>query len=172
MPRPISPLGRPPTRVSLKRARTLLKQYGSILAELQARGIVRSSNNPISDYAEVLVCKALRLTRQSASTKGYDATDRQGRRYEIKGRRPTAANRSLRLSAIRDIPGGHFAFLVVVLFAEDFSVRRAVVVPASAVRAAARYRNHVNAWILDARESLFGVAGCRDVTKLVSGAAR
>lgn len=36
----------------------LLRTYGAILDELRSRDVVRSANSPISDYAEVLFCRA------------------------------------------------------------------------------------------------------------------
>lgn len=157
---------------SKKTIRQLFEQFADTFVGLRQRGVVRSSNNPVADYAEFLVCKALALRREPASTKGYDATDKRGRRYEIKGRRPTAENRSRQLSAIRDLNGAHFDFLAIVLFAPDFSVTHAFVLSAAHAKAAARYRKHVNAWILHARDSLFSQRGVRDITELVRGASR
>ena len=50
---------------------------------------------------------------------------RAGRKFEIKGRRPTPENSSRQLSALRDLDEKPFNFLVGILFDEDFSVRRA-----------------------------------------------
>ena len=154
-----------------KSIRRLFEEFAAIMVELRQRDVVRSRNNPVADYAEFLVCKALSLKREPASTKGYDAKDRSGRRYEIKSRRPTPENRSRQLSAIRDLDGAHFEFLVIVLFAPDFSVSQAFVVSAKQVKNAATYREHVNAWILHARDSLFSQSGVRDITAQVRDAA-
>ena len=157
-------------KVRRRSTRRLFQEYAEILGELQRRGIVRSTNSPVSDYAEVLVCEALKLKRAPASAKGYDATDSRGRKYEIKGRRPTLSNPSRQLSAIRDLDGGHFDFLVPVLFDEKFAVLRACKIPAAAAKAAARYRKHVNAWIVHARDTLLGQTGVVDITERVKGA--
>ena len=154
-----------------KPIRRLFEDFAAIMVELRQRGVVRSTNSPVADYAEFLVCEALSLKREPASTKGYDAKDRRGRRYEIKGRRPTLENRSRQLSAIRDLDGAHFDFLAIVLFAPDFSVTHAFVVSAQHVKDTARYRQHVNAWILHARDSLFSQSGVRDITELVKRVA-
>ena len=64
----------------------LLSFYAQTIDELFNRGIVRSANSPVSDYAEHLVCNALSLEAAPPSTKGFDATDNKGIRYEIKAR--------------------------------------------------------------------------------------
>ena len=97
--------------------RELLRLYGSILDDLHSRGIVRTSNNPVSDYTEWLVSTRLNLKLAGNSEKGFDATSySDGLKYEIKARRVTPANKSRQLSAIRDIEGNHFDFLIAVVY--------------------------------------------------------
>jgi hypothetical protein len=50
---------------------------------------VRSTNNPVSDCAELLFCKAFGWMRTEDAASGYDAIDQQGTRYLIKPRRIT-----------------------------------------------------------------------------------
>src|SRR6266849_1168634 len=76
------------------------------------------------------------------STAGYDATDKKGRRYEIKARRRTATSKPTHTSAIRNMRRHHFDFLLVVLFDETFSVEKAALLPYSAARSLARFRKH------------------------------
>lgn len=59
------------------------------------------------------------MDRAPASTKGYDATDDQGRRVQIKGIR--LPNRQLGI--LRDLEVGSFDRLIVVVFAERYQVR-------------------------------------------------
>src|SRR5262249_37444988 len=75
----------------------LLALFDGVLVELRARDLVRSSNNPVADYAESLVARALGLRLETKSTTGYDAIGQDGLKYEIKGRRPTPANKSRQL---------------------------------------------------------------------------
>lgn len=152
---------------STRTTKQLFEDYSAIMVELRRREVIRSTNNPVADYAEFLICQALGLRRAPKSTKGYDATDKRGRRYEIKARRLTKENPSRQLSAIRDMDGAHFDFLAIVLFAPDFSVTHAFVIPAVQVRAAAQYRSHVNAWILHARDALLQDRGVKDITEAV-----
>src|SRR5579859_4665505 len=84
----------------------LLALFESVLVELRARGLVRSSNNPVADYAESLVAQALGLKLETKSTTGYDAIGPDGLKYEVKGRRPTPANKSRQLSVIRGLDNG------------------------------------------------------------------
>ncbi len=151
----------------------LLALYADILYELRKREIIRSTNNPAADYAEYLVAVALDLDLATNSTTGYDATDkRDGTRYQVKGRRPTAHNPSRQLGAIRNLPAHHFDYLAGVLFAEDFSVARACLIPASVVEREATYIAHTNSWMIHLRDSLWADAEVRDITTVVRAAAR
>ncbi len=143
----------------------LLNLYSIVLKELLNRGLIRSTNNPASGYAEFLAAKALNLHLAPNSTTGYDARDSHGKRYEIKARRLTSHNKSRQLSVIRGLDRRHFDFLVGVLFGDDFAVMRACVVPRTVVEKEARYRQHVNGWILHLRDRVWEQRGVRDVTK-------
>ena len=52
--------------------------------ELAARNIVQNPAQPVGDYAIHLACKAFDLKREPTSTSGYDASDDEGLRYQIK----------------------------------------------------------------------------------------
>jgi len=78
---------------------------------------------------EYLVVNALGLKRVPQSTKGYNAVDKENRKYEIKSRRLTQDNPSRMLSAIRECEAAHFDFLAGVLFNEDFSLHKACLIP-------------------------------------------
>ncbi len=142
----------------------LLRLYKDMMRELRERKITRSSNNPTADYAEYLVSRALDLERARRSTTGYDAEDGDGVRYEVKGRRLTAQNKSRQLSAIRGLEQHHFAFLAGILFEEDFSVLRGCLIPWRVVKQRAEYRAHVNGWILHLRDSVWDLKGVTDIT--------
>jgi hypothetical protein len=126
----------------------LLRTFSEVLEELRKRGVVRSSNNPVADYTEYLVSTELRLTRLGNSAAGADAVDDQGRRYQIKGRRLTAANRSPALSGIRNLKDRPFDFLVAVIYNQDFSVDYAAQVPYDVVTSVARFSKHTNSNLL------------------------
>ncbi len=74
--------------------RDLLSIFTNVIEELRQRGVTRSSNNPVADYVEYLVARAFSLTLLRGSSKGCDAVDSRGKRYEIKARRLTKYNSS------------------------------------------------------------------------------
>ncbi|MBN1459955.1 MAG: hypothetical protein JXA57_10480 [Armatimonadetes bacterium] len=142
----------------------LLGLHSDVLAELRSRGVVRSSNSPVADYAELLVCRALKLQQASPSEKGFDAVAADGTRYEVKARRYSPTSHPSHFSAIRGLKQGHFDFLVCVLFEADFSVRQAVVLPIALVTQIAVFRKHVNGHLVTISGAVGHAAKGRDIT--------
>lgn len=62
----------------------LLLLSGGVIEELRRRRVVRTTNNPVADYAEYLAARAFGLVLAGRSESGYDATDAKGRRYQVK----------------------------------------------------------------------------------------
>lgn len=153
-----------PLHLTKKSTRELFTLFGAALAELKNRGVTRSTNNPIADYAELLFEKALRLERAPRSTKGYDAFDRAGRKYEVKGRRMTTHNSSRQLSALRGLNQKHSDFLGGVLFNEDFSVFRACLVPHKQVLRHSTFVHQTNSWKFFLVDTVWDLPGVVDVT--------
>ena len=143
----------------------LLQAYCGVLDELRRRNLIRSTNNPVADLAESIVAVALKLKLVNGSTAGHDATDEQGRRYEIKGRRITQFNKSRQLSFIRGMDNERFDFLVGVLFKEDFSILRGCILPRPVVLKLARYVKHVNGWRLVLADSVWNEPSIQDLTE-------
>jgi hypothetical protein len=142
----------------------LLSGYGIILDELKRREIVRSANSPLSDYAELLFCNTFGWAREGNSAAGHDATDGEGLRYQIKGRRLTRSNGSRQMSAIRKLDEGPFDFLAGLLVDENFLVLRAAIVPIEIVRAKSSHVGHTNSWRFLLRDEVWNEPGVRDVT--------
>ena len=71
----------------------LMNLYAAVITELQERNIVRTQNNPLGDYTEWLVARALDLELQTNSKTGYDGISKSGQRFQIKGRRFTAKDK-------------------------------------------------------------------------------
>jgi hypothetical protein len=132
----------------------LLSLWSRVMEELRQRGVIRSSNNPVADYTEGFTARRLGLTLVGNSTSGHDAIDADGRRYQIKARRLLRPNTSRQLSALRNLNGDPFDFLVVVLFAPAFDVLELWQSPIDLVREHAVFRPHVNAHILYARGAI------------------
>jgi len=146
----------------------LLCLFGSILDELQSRSIVRTSNNPVSDYTEWLVSTRLNLKLAGNSEKGFDATSgSDGLKYEIKARRVTPANKSRQLSAIRDIEGKHFDFLIAVVYNKNFDVILALKIPHAVVVGRSSFVEKTNSYKLMAEDSLKSEPGVEDITQLL-----
>ena len=145
----------------------LLQLTGKILDELSARKIVRTSNNPVSGYTEWLVSERLGLKLCGNSEKGFDSVDKNGVKYEIKARRVTPSNKSKQLSAIRDIEGEHFNFLIAVVYNKDFEVILALKIPRSVVVAKSSYVKSTNSYKLLAEDSLKDEPGVEDIANLL-----
>jgi len=62
----------------------LLQLQTSITNELKDRGIVRTQNNPLGDYTEWLVSKALDLMLEANSKAGYDGIGKDGVEFKLK----------------------------------------------------------------------------------------
>ena len=129
--------------------RELLQLYGKLMEELRQRELIRSSNNPVSDYAEKIVSEKLRLSLQRKSSKGYDAIDEStGTKYQIKARRLTRHNKSRQLSVIRNLDQKLFDYLIAVLFDEFFKPIEIWKIPRETIPKYARYSPHQNGHIL------------------------
>jgi hypothetical protein len=150
----------------------LLRLQAEAVIELRRRKVVRSSNNPVADYAEGLAARALGFDLATRSTTGHDGVDKSGVRYEVKARRPTSTNASTKLSFMRGLDVGHFDYLVGILFHEDFSIARAALIPLQIVREIAKYRDSMNAWDMHLRDSVWGLNGVDDITGILRAAAR
>lgn len=75
----------------------LLKYFTDVLDELKQRGVVRTRNTPVADYAEWLVAQSLGLSLERNSRAGYDAMNAKKERFQIKSRRLDPSNKSRQL---------------------------------------------------------------------------
>jgi hypothetical protein len=157
----------------LRRAsvRELLRLHSEVMDELRRREIVRTSNSPVGDYAELLFAMAFGWELAGSSTAGHDATDRDGQRYQIKSRRQTPLNSSRLLSAFRNLPDCKFDFLAAVLFDQHYRVARALILPHEALEARCRFSAHTNGWRLRLDDECWMLKGAQDVTEQVRAAA-
>lgn len=94
--------------------------------------------------------------------KGYDASDTQGHKYEIKARRITERNRSRQLSAIRDLDSFHF--LAGCIFDHDYRVIRAAIIPAEIVAEHASFVKRTNSYKFFLRDNIWLLDNVQDVT--------
>jgi len=142
----------------------LLKLYAELMEELRNRELIRSSNNPVADYAEKVAVESLGLTRAGKEERGYDALDKQKRRYQIKGRRITRHNKSRQLGVIRNLEERLFDYLLAVIFNEDFSVEEIWQIPYRFVKDNSKYSKQQNGHVFQAKRDL--LSGGKGVEKV------
>jgi hypothetical protein len=144
--------------------KSLLIQFADTLDELKLRGVVRTRNNPVADYAEWLAVDALGLTLERNSKSGFDAKNNKGERFQIKGRRLDETNKSRQLSVIRNLDAQEFDYLIGIIFDHDFLVMEAYKIPYKLVGKYARFSEHQNGHILQLRGSIIQDPSVEDVT--------
>ncbi len=127
----------------------LLRLYCNLMEELRHRNIIRSSNNPVSDYAEKIVAERMNLTLAEGSNKGYDAIEKEsGLRYQIKSRRLTKHNNSKQLGVIRHLDQKLFDYLIAVIFNESLEPEEIWQVPSDIISKYSKFSQHQNGHIL------------------------
>lgn len=142
----------------------MLALYADLIEELRDREVLRSTNNPVADYSELLFCRAFGWHREGNSKKGYDAMCKNGLRYQIKSRRPTRRNKSRQVSALRGLDGGRFDMLAGVVYNPDFTVARAIILPHTVVLERATYVEDWG-WRFILRDELWSLPEALDVTQ-------
>ncbi|MEZ6030534.1 MAG: hypothetical protein R3C46_12400 [Hyphomonadaceae bacterium] len=140
----------------------LLNDYARAIDVLKARGIIRTKN-VVGCYAEHLFAHAFDWVLEANSKDGYDAKDGEGRRVQIKSRRVSSTNKSRQLGDMPPDSKIRFDLLAGVVFAPDFIVDCAVIMPRDVLIGlrsgeTKRPRFHL-------REAVRHVEGVRDVTQ-------
>lgn len=126
----------------------LLSLHAEVLTQLRERGVIRTKNNPVGDYAEWLVSKALGMTLLNNSSAGVDAIDSDGMKVQIKARRITPDSPSRRFGALRNYDSADFDYLIAVVFDENYNVAEAYKIPHEVIGDYAYYHKHINAHII------------------------
>ena len=148
----------------------LFSLYRAILAELKSRGVIRTENAPVGDYAEYLVATALGGQLAPNSEKAWDVLGNGGEKLQVKARvvSDPAGPGQLQLSPFRSF--GFDSAVIVLLSATDYSVSRASKVPRHVVESSAVHRQHVNGKVLFARPEIMGHADATDLTATLRAA--
>ncbi|MDP2620643.1 MAG: hypothetical protein Q8P46_10785, partial [Hyphomicrobiales bacterium] len=137
----------------------------------KARGIIRSANAPIGEYAELLFCEAFDWIRaEKNSNAGYDATDKTGTRIQIKARRIIGRG-SPQLGSIRNLKQNPFDTLAAVLFAKNLEIVRAAIIPLEIVRLRSVHDPHTNSFRFMLEDDVWNMPGVQDVTGRIRIAA-
>lgn len=150
----------------------LLAGYATALAELRRRGVVRSANAPAGDYGEWLVAKALGGTlADNFSVKSWDVSMPNGDRIQVKTRLVAVPPRpgQLQTSPFRSWDFETAAF--VLLRGDGYGVLRAVLLPVDAVKAAARWRSHINGHVVMMNSAVMAHAEAQDISDELRRAA-
>jgi hypothetical protein len=121
----------------------LVLAWAHAMRELRTRGVTRSSNNPVADFAERLVAEHFDSELVPQSVKGYDVIAKDGTRYKVKSRRVTPQNMSRQISALRDLDSGDFDFVIAVIYDELLQLTEH-----------ASFRTHTNSYTVHARGAL------------------
>jgi len=148
----------------------LFALYSGILRELRDRKIVRTSNAPAGDYAEYLVAAALGGELVTSSEKSQDVVA-NGRRIQVKSR-VIASPKSVGQRQLGVIRTFDFDDLAIVLFTADYSVWKAVLLPAEMAHQRSIYRKYVNGRVLFATDPLMGEPGVEDLTERLRAASK
>jgi hypothetical protein len=148
----------------------LFSLYRAILSELKHRGVIRTENAPVGDYAEYLVATALGGLLAPNSEKSWDVLANDGERLQVKARvvSDPAESGQLQLSPFRSF--GFDSAVIVLLSATDYAVSRASKVPRYLVESSATYRQHVNGNVLFARPEIMSHPDATDLTAALRAA--
>lgn len=161
-----------PTYLEVCATLDLLALRGRIDDELRDRGVVRTGNGPVGDYAEALFAHAFGWTLEANCATGHDAVDASGLRYQIKARREGRSAGVRQLGAIRRLHDRDFDWLAAVILDSGFGVRRALMMPHALVAALAKRVELTNSWRLMLSDRLWTITGVRDVTAQLNEAQK
>ena len=110
----------------------LITNYIKSRDALKEARILRTDRNLQGDYAEWIIAKKLNLTlSESTIQKGYDATDDEGKTYQVKSRMVYAADQQTSFD-FQNLDH-KFDFLIAVFFNKDLDVIKIIKVPYEAV---------------------------------------
>jgi hypothetical protein len=140
----------------------LLQLNAATISELKRRGVIRTKNKPTGDYAEYLFCTAFGWSQEGNSTKSHDAVSHDGTTYQIKARHFSGKKSSRQLGSIRSF---EFDYLAAVLFREDYTVERAIIIPVTSIKGRTHRSTHTNSDLLILEDHVWNWPGIQDVTE-------
>ncbi len=130
----------------------LLSQYAEILSELRARGVCRTGNAPLGDYAEYLAQSVYGGELAANSAKSYDLIDAAGRRVQVKAR--TVSPQTSPSSVFSVFRTFDFDVAVFLVFDQaTYELMWAAELGPQEIEAAARWSSHVNGRLLRVRKA-------------------
>ena len=132
--------------------RELLAMHETALAELRARGVVRTNDSPSGQYAEWLAQQVLGGELAPNSEKSFDLTTSDGVTLQVKCR--VLRNGSAGERQLSPFPSFDFDQALVILFDPAYDVLHAVLLSADLAQQLSRWSAHVNGYLLTARSSV------------------
>jgi hypothetical protein len=123
----------------------LFQAYGLVMEEFRVRGLTRSSNNPVADYAELLVARHFGVEPVRGVQLGYDVLTPAEVRVQVKARRRGLRSKPTHYGWIHNLDDREFDKLAAVLFDANFRVLDADLLSWDAVNAFAKYNARVGA---------------------------
>lgn len=151
--------------------RELLALSSLCVEELRERGVVRTRNAPLGDYAEWLAAKAFSGELAPNSERSFDLTTGAGVQIQVKARRVSNPPNPGQLQTSPFRSWGFDQALLVLVDEHSYEVRRASLIPRAVVEELSRYVAHVNGSNAYMTEDLMGHAEAVDVTGLLRAAA-
>lgn len=140
----------PPRAFADQPTPALLSQYAQILAELRVRGVVRTGNAPLGDYAEHMALSVYGGSLARNSAKSYDLTATDGRSIQVKARTVSASTSpSAVFSVFRSFDFDVATLLV--LDSRTYDLEWAWEMGPDQVRKASRWSEHVRGYLLTIR---------------------
>ncbi|MFS0912346.1 hypothetical protein AB3M89_11170 [Microbacterium sp. 179-I 3D2 NHS] len=138
---------RPPRAFAEESTPDLLRHYAQILAELRARGVVRTANAPLGDYAEHIALSVYGGTLAQNSAKSYDLVAADGRTIQVKARTVSASTRAGAVFSVFRSWDFTVATLLV-LDSRTYALKRAHEMSPDQVKQASRWSEHVRGHLL------------------------
>jgi len=135
-----------------KKVKKLLLQYNDIIKKLRKKSVLRS-NKLVSDVGEHIVCRKMGLTlAKSKVNKGYDATDKIGKKYEIKSRWNTDWN-DVTLFSVSKKQREKTDYIVYIEFTFDWGINKLFKIPTEKLKTDKCGQVHLknNHWIEEYR---------------------
>ena len=149
----------------------LFRLYFQIMEILADQKILRNGNgnNFTADWAEYLFCHAFDWEPEpSGSQAGYDATDKNGTKYQIKAR--TLPGQMVHVPN-PDTEPRPFEILAVALFTRSGDIDYAARIPWKIVREYARPQRSKTAYVLTLSQKVRKADGVKDVTERLQEAS-
>ncbi len=123
----------------------LLRQYEAILTELVRRGVSRTYDAPVRQYAEWLAVQRLGGQLAANSVKSYGLCCPELGKVQVKSPIARSGKGGAHLAPFRSFDFDHAS---IIIFDTDYCVKSATTIPVDVMRLAGSFRQHVNGRIV------------------------